>query len=96
MSKINREQILKLARLSKIELTDEEVEKYQTELSEILDYVELLDSVDVSGLKPTYQVSGKTNAVRADEVIRLQASPDELKNILPDSQGRYIKVGRMI
>jgi aspartyl-tRNA(Asn)/glutamyl-tRNA(Gln) amidotransferase subunit C len=97
MSKLSREQILKLAKLSRLKLTVAEIEKYQKELSSILDYVERLEAVDVSDLMPTYQVTGLINQTRSDEVANNQSvSPDELLNRAPKTSGRYIKVGRMI
>lgn len=97
--KLSKDDILKLAKLSRLQLSDEEVEKFQVELSSILDYVEQLDSVDVSGLNPTYQVTGLTsqddNATREDEVTD-QVSHYELMKNVPDSDGRHIKVKRMV
>jgi aspartyl-tRNA(Asn)/glutamyl-tRNA(Gln) amidotransferase subunit C len=97
--KLTREDILKLARLSRLKLTEAEIEKYQKEISSILEYVEHLDSVDVSDLKPTYQVTGLTssgaNAMREDEVTQ-QITQEQLFKNLPDTQDGHIKVKRMI
>lgn len=97
--KLTREDILKLARLSRLKLSEEEIEKYQKEISSILEYVEQLDSVDVNGLQPTYQVTGLTssgaNATRPDEVTD-QISQDQLFKNLPATEDGHIKVKRMI
>ena len=96
MSKLTREQVIKLASLSKLRLSEEEIVKYQTELSNILAYVERLESVDVSGLKPTYQVTGLQNVMREDKVVIQQATPEKLMKLPPKSKDGYIQVGRMI
>lgn len=96
MADLTRDDVLKLARLARLTLTEEEVEKYRTELSEILQYVEQLQSADVTGLQPTYQVTGLTNVTRADEVIDYGATPDDLLRIAPDTEDRHVKVKRMI
>lgn len=96
MSKLTREQILKLAKLSRLSLTEAEISKYQKELGDILDYFKILESVDVSGLKPTYQVTGLSNVTRDDVVVEKQADPSVLLKNTPQSQDGYIKVGRMI
>jgi len=96
MSKLTRDQVLKLAKLSRLALSEEEIEKYQKELSSILDYIERLEAVDTTGLQPTYQVSGLQNVMRSDDVVLQQATPDELLKRVPKTEGRYIKVGRMI
>lgn len=97
--KLSREDVLKMARLSRLKLTEEEIEKYQKELSEIVSYVEKLSEVDVSGLEPTYQVSGlKSTDIGAmrDDVIEEQVSQDDLFKNLPDRLNDQIKVDRMI
>lgn len=96
MAKLTRDDVLKLARLARLDLSDDEVEEYSHELSEILQYVEQLGSVDVTGLKPTNQVTGLTNVMRDDEVKDYgYATADLLKN-LPSAQDGQIKVKRMI
>ena len=47
MAKLTRDEVLKLAALSRLKLSEDEIEKLRSELSEILDYVETLKSVDV-------------------------------------------------
>lgn len=96
MADLTREDILKLARLARLTITDEEVEKYRTELSNILQYVEQLQTVDVTGLQPTYQVTGLTNVMRPDQVIDYGVAPDDLLRIAPATQDRQVKVKRMI
>ena len=96
MSKLTREQVLKLALLSRLSLNEEEIAKYQEELSSILTYIERLESVDVSGLTPSYQVTGLKNVMREDEVAVQAASPEDLLKHVPHTSSRYIKVKRMI
>lgn len=96
MAKLTREDVLKLARLARISLTDDEVGEFSGELSAILQYVEQLDSVDTDGLKPTNQVTGLTNVMRADKVIDYGYQPLDLLKNVPQTQDRLLKVKRMI
>lgn len=96
MSQLTKEEVLKLAKLARLRLTDEEVDKYTEELGEILTYVELLSNVDTDGLKPTNQVTGLENVYRADVVQDYSAQPDLLLKGAPSSKDGYIKVKRMI
>lgn len=97
MSKLTREEVLKLARLARLELSEEEVEKYSDELGTIMDYFKLLDEADITGLEPTSQVSGLVNQFREDDVLTEQrVSADELLKIVPKTKDRFIKVKRMI
>mgnify|MGYP000870870303 CR=1 FL=1 len=96
MSKLSRDDALKLASLARISLDESEIDKYADELSEILGYVEQLSSVDVDNLEPTNQVTGLTNVMRPDEVRAYGYEPkDSLKNV-PVVQAGQIKVKRMI
>jgi aspartyl-tRNA(Asn)/glutamyl-tRNA(Gln) amidotransferase subunit C len=95
MAQLTTEDVLKLARLSKLELTDDQLSRFRDELQAIVGYVEQLQSVDVEGLEPTNQVTGLQNATRPDE-IREYVSPEELLKNLPAREGDQIKVNKMI
>ena len=96
MSKLSRDAVLKLAQLSRLRLTNEEIERFRVELSSILDYVEMLDKVDVKGLEPTYQVTGLKNVMRSDEVKNYQAKPADLLKGAPAVEKNQYKVGRVL
>ncbi len=96
MSSLTREDVLKLAQLSKIKLTDEEIDKFVSELDAIVKYVKQIDSVDVSGLRPTDQVTGLTNVMRPDEKIDYATSPKELLKNAPALEKDQIKVKRIL
>jgi aspartyl-tRNA(Asn)/glutamyl-tRNA(Gln) amidotransferase subunit C len=96
MADLTRDDVLKLARLARLDLTDEEIEQYSKELTAILHYVEQLQAVDVSGLDPTNQVTGLTNVTRADEVVDYGYAPKELLKNVPAVLDDHIKVKRMI
>jgi aspartyl-tRNA(Asn)/glutamyl-tRNA(Gln) amidotransferase subunit C len=96
MAKLTREDVLKLARLARISLSDAEVEEFSDELSAILQYVEQLSAVDVAGLEPTNQVTGLTNVMRTDEVVHYGYEPQDLLQNVPAVQGNQLKVKRMI
>lgn len=96
MSKLTREEVLKLAQLARLALTDDEVNEFAGELSEILQYVEQLQAVDISGLEPTNQVTGLTNVMREDVVKDYGYTPDDLLKNVPSVKDNQIKVKRMI
>lgn len=96
MTKLSREDVLKLAQLARLGLTEEEVTEFSQELSAILQYVEQLGSVDVSGLEPTSQVTGLTNVTRPDEIKQYGYEQSDLLKNVPATQDGHIKVKRMI
>lgn len=96
MAKLSREDVLKLADLAQLDLTNDEVESFKAEISQILGYVEQLQKVDTSGLKPTFQVSGLKNVTRGDTTIQYQASPTALLKNVPQIKDGYIKVKKVL
>jgi aspartyl-tRNA(Asn)/glutamyl-tRNA(Gln) amidotransferase subunit C len=96
MAQLSRDDILKLALLARLDLTDEEIEEYSHELSEVLQYVEKLQSVDVADLEPTNQVSGLVNITREDKEVDYGYDPLDLLKNLPEVEDNQIKVKRMI
>ena len=64
---IDREQVLHVARLARLELSDDEVERMSGELTGILGHIEKIAELDLEGVPPTSHVVEVTNAVRADE-----------------------------
>lgn len=96
MTELTREDILKLAQLARLGLTEDEVNEFSGELTAILQYVEQLSSVDVEGLEPTSQVTGLTNVTRPDEIKHYGYEPLDLLNNVPVTDNNQIKVKRMI
>ncbi len=80
---IDREQVLHVARLARLELAADEVEHLAAELSSVLGYVETIGQLDLDGVAPTAHVVDVVNALRADEPrpslpqdVALAAAPD--------------------
>lgn len=96
MAKLSNDDVLKLASLAKLKLTEDEVKKFQTEISDILDFVEQLHKVDAGGLEETSQVTGLENATRGDEEIEYGVSQAELLKNVPEIDGTSIKVKRVL
>jgi aspartyl-tRNA(Asn)/glutamyl-tRNA(Gln) amidotransferase subunit C len=96
MTKLTRDDVLKLAQLARLNLTDEEIEEFTREFADILEYVEQLQAVDTEGLTPTNQVSGNVNVMRDDEVRSYGYEPKDLLQNVPTVEDDHIKVKRMV
>ena len=96
MAQLSREDVLKLARLARIDLSEDEVMEFAAEFSEILQYVEQLGAVDIAGLEPTSQVTGLVNVTRKDEVRDYGYAPADLLKNVPHVKDNQIQVKRMI
>jgi len=65
---LSRDQVLHVARLARLELTEDEVERMGAELSKVLDHIETINELgDLSEVEPTSHVVAIENALRADE-----------------------------
>lgn len=68
MPKLTKTEVEHVARLAKLELTPNEITKFQGQLSKIVDYISQLSEVDTSSLEPTSQTTGLENVFRIDEI----------------------------
>lgn len=82
---LDRAQVLHVARLARLELTDEEVDKMSSELTKVLDHVEKIRELDLEGVPPTSHAVDVTGVLRADEPtpslprdVILAAAPEPL------------------
>lgn len=64
---LERAQVIHVARLARLDLTDAEVERMAAELSKVLDHIEKISELDLDGVEPTSHVVDVVNALRADE-----------------------------
>jgi aspartyl-tRNA(Asn)/glutamyl-tRNA(Gln) amidotransferase subunit C len=64
---IDRDQVLHVARLARLRLTDVEVERMSSELSAVLDHIENISQLDLDGVEPTTHVIELENVLRPDE-----------------------------
>ena len=75
---LTEEEVRHIARLANLTLTDEEVKKFQKQLSETLKYVEVLNELDTDNVEPTSQVTGLMNISREDEIKPSISQKDSL------------------
>jgi aspartyl-tRNA(Asn)/glutamyl-tRNA(Gln) amidotransferase subunit C len=64
---IDRDQVLHVAKLARLRLAEDEVDRMATELSTILEHVETMNELDLEGVEPTSHVVDLTNVLREDE-----------------------------
>ncbi|MFA6709203.1 MAG: Asp-tRNA(Asn)/Glu-tRNA(Gln) amidotransferase subunit GatC [Fusobacterium sp.] len=81
---LTKEEVLNVAKLARLEFSPEEIEKYQKELNDILNYIDMLDEVDVSETTGLSQVNDDVNNLRED-VIKDSLSVEEALSNAPES-----------
>jgi aspartyl-tRNA(Asn)/glutamyl-tRNA(Gln) amidotransferase subunit C len=88
---ITREQVLHVAKLAHLDLTDEEVDRFREQLSAILDAVSKVSELDLSGVPPTSHPLELVNVWRDDEP-RPSLSLDEVFANAPERDGDFFRV----
>lgn len=96
MTQISRDDVLHLAQLSSLKLSDAEIDGLQVDLGNILDYVNQLSKLNTDGIEPTYQVTGLKNVWRDDAVIDYNVSREELLARSPQSINNQVKVPKVL
>jgi aspartyl-tRNA(Asn)/glutamyl-tRNA(Gln) amidotransferase subunit C len=87
---LNREEVLKVAKLARLEFKDSEVASLQSELNDILEFVSKLDEANVDGIDPLSQVNEMTNAFREDEIKKSLTREEALKNAPEKIEGTFV------
>ncbi len=96
MTQITRDDVLHLAQLSSLELNDSEIDKLQTDLGNIIGYVDKLGELDTTGVEPTYQVTGLQNVWRNDTIINYGVTREELLARAPEMTDFQVKVPKVL
>lgn len=76
--KLTPDQVRHIAKLARIKLSDAEVAKYATQLTDVLQYMDVLNEMDTDGVTPTAQVTGLANVLQEDLVDGFCDDPDRL------------------
>jgi aspartyl/glutamyl-tRNA(Asn/Gln) amidotransferase C subunit len=92
---ISRQEVEYLSKLARIELKEEEKEKFEKELLKILEYIEKLKEVDTENVSPSYHVLLIKNVFREDIVEEFPSKEKILKNA-PVEENNLFKVPRII
>jgi aspartyl-tRNA(Asn)/glutamyl-tRNA(Gln) amidotransferase subunit C len=90
---LSKSEVQKIANLARIEITEEEAEKYSRELSDILAFVEKLNEADTEGIEPIAHITGAKNVTREDKVIEYsEETKASIINNFPEKKDRFDKV----
>jgi aspartyl-tRNA(Asn)/glutamyl-tRNA(Gln) amidotransferase subunit C len=93
--KIDEAQVRKVAKLSRLELTEAEVEEFTGQLSAILDYVEKMNELDTEGIEPLAHCLPISNVFREDCVKESLGTEKALDNA-PQRDGDFFKVPKIL
>ncbi len=94
---ITRKDLEHIGWLSRLELSEMDIDKYSPKLNSVLDYFSELDEVATEGVEPTYHVLALSNVFREDEVgITGSLAQEEALSNAPKTQDGFFKAPRMM
>ncbi len=88
---LTREEVLHVARLARVHLTDADVEKFQQQLSTILEHFDVLRQIDTTGVEPTTHTL-PLESVMAPDVPEASLGAGEVLAIAPSQHDGYLRV----
>jgi len=89
--KLTREEVLRIARLARVALTEEEITRMSEQLSDLLEHFEVLQQVDTGGVEPTAQ-SVTLQSVMRDDEVRPSLPPEDVLANAPRREGDCFRV----
>lgn len=92
---LSLEEVAHVAKLARLRLSQSHLQQYSTQLSAILDYIDKLNELDVTGVEPLAHPTGVTNRLDDDEV----AAPMPIEHLLrnaPAIEDRYLAVPKVL
>jgi len=92
---LSREEVLHIARLARLGITDEEVSRMQAQLSELLGHFAELQKVNTDGVPPTAHTLAQVNVLGYDE-IRPSLSQDEALRNAPCRDGEFFRINPVL
>jgi len=88
---ISREEVQHVATLARLRLTEDEIALFREQLSDILQHIETLAELDLSGIAPTAQVIPLTNVLR-DDIVRPSLPPEDVLSNAPMQEDGFLRV----
>ncbi|HLR03326.1 MAG TPA: Asp-tRNA(Asn)/Glu-tRNA(Gln) amidotransferase subunit GatC [Virgibacillus sp.] len=89
MAKMSKDQVKHVAELARLNVTDDEVAMFEEQLSDIIAYVEKLNEVDTTDVKPTTHVLEMTNVMRKDKTEKGLTQEEALGNAPSKQDGQF-------
>jgi aspartyl-tRNA(Asn)/glutamyl-tRNA(Gln) amidotransferase subunit C len=92
MAKLSKTDVEYIAKLARLNLNDAEKDKFARQLSDVLEYVELLKEVDTDGVEPTAQVTGLVSVTRGDVIEKSEVNYKDIELNAPEFAEKAFKV----
>lgn len=93
--KLTTQDVEYVAKLARLDVTNQEKEKFTAQLNDILLYIDKLNELDTTGVAPMSHAIAVTNAFREDKVAESLGTQKALANA-PDARGEFFRVPKVI
>ncbi|MCL1834369.1 MAG: Asp-tRNA(Asn)/Glu-tRNA(Gln) amidotransferase subunit GatC [Leptospirales bacterium] len=93
--KINENEMIKFAKLAKIEISSGEKDDFLKQMNAIMEHIDKINELDTSNVKPADNIFELKNVFRED-IVRQSIDPNELKKIVTDYKDGYVVVPKII
>ena len=95
MTKINKDEVKKVAHLARLELEEHEINNHAEQLEKILEYIKQLEKIDTDGVSSTTRAIEVINVLRKDEKKNSDCT-DELLELAPSRENKFFKLPKII
>ena len=89
-NEVTKKQVEHVAKLCALSLDSKEVQKFSKLLSDTLDYISVLEELDIDYIEPTYHVGGTTNVFQDEELVTTLSQDEALQNAHTKSRGLFV------
>ncbi len=97
MTRITSDDVRKVAKLCRLEIPEDDIEKYSNQLEEILEYIAQLERVDTLNVPPTTRAVEVVNVFREDTIVSSNSDVrDEILDLAPQREGEFFRVPKIL
>ena len=97
MTRITSDDVRKVAKLCRLEIPDDDIEKYSGQLEGILEYIAQLERIDTLNVPPTTRAVEVVNVFREDTIVSSSADVrDKILDLAPQREGEFFRVPKIL
>ena len=97
MTRITSDDVRKVAKLCRLEIPDDDIEKYSNQLEGILEYIAQLEKIDTLNVPPTTRAVEVVNVFREDTIVSSSSDVrDKILDLAPQREGEFFRVPKIL
>ena len=97
MTRISSDDVRKVAKLCRLEIPEDDIEKYSNQLEGILEYIAQLERIDTLNVPPTTRAVEVVNVFREDTIVSSSSDVrDQILDLAPQREGEFFRVPKIL